>query len=616
MSNNGFLMISSEGELYLRESNLDIYKETFQKSSDRIRSLDLRNNSLNLIPVYICELKNLTTLDLRENSLEIIPESIRNLVNLEVLKLDHNHLTILPSQIFDIDNLKSLSFGHNSLLLLDRAIGNLDKLTLLDISYNQIQVLPRSMSKLRHLCTLYMHSNEFSKLPPILHMFLNLRFFSLEWLRYTQPSLPITLKGTNGEILIKSLQNLSLLHFQSSKKHDITVIQFLRHFTELPFFSLDKCISNGISLLHKAVLNNDFGVIKGLIESSCDLNLLDPEGYSALVLAIRENNLQTARLLLESGCNVNIGGGIYGSALHLAIAKNDSFLVSQLIKAGSKMDLQNCDGNSPLHILMINFKKSKHTSEVIGEMLLKSGAQTNSHNNDNWGPIHIAARKAQNAAVVWIKKINTSAEFKDSKFDVNFTGGKQDWTALHLAAHSGLFKTTKILLKAGADVFSRNKLGKTPRDVAKGNLSLFKFLSTIEKAYLREFVKRANNEKIQITEDDGIYKKLYEDFKKRNIEGIKETVGKIEKNDLNALAESDAVYLIGRMMERNPKGYLKKIAKNGGSELSVYEAFAGLRDIKVFENKIISPKNIIGPRVSLSSQISKIRRKDSIIPDD
>lgn len=616
MSNNRNLIVSNEGEAVIRDGSLDSYKDPLLKAMNKLRTLDLRKLSLKIIPSYICDLKKLVCLDIRENNIEAVPEGIRNLVFLEVLKFDRNNLTILPWQIFDLTNLKTFTFSHNSLLILDRAIGKMSNLMLLDLSYNQIQVLPRSIGKLKMLSTLYVHANEFSKIPAVLHKIRKLQVFSLDWLRYTQPSLPIILKGTNGEVLIKSLQNLSSSYSKSLKNCEISVTEFLKHFTEPLPFPIPNTSTCCPSLLHKAVLNNDFGVIKGLIESGNDLDLLDSEGYSALVLAVRDNNPQTARLLIESGSNVNIGGGIYGSALHLAVAKNESYLASQLLKNGSRTDLINCDGNSPLHILMVNFKKQKHTSEIIGELLISAGADTNAKNNDNWGPIHIAARKAQNAAVKWIRKINSRKEFKANKFDVNLTGGKQEWTSLHLAAHVGLFKTIKILLKAGADVFARNQFGKTPRDVAKGNLSVFKYMSTIEKCFFREYTKKFRKVPRETCQDEGVYMKIYEDFKKRDLNGIKDTIEKMEKNDLNTIAESDAVYLIGRIVEKYPKNYLKKIAKNSGNELCMREAFAGLRDLKVFEKKIISPKNIIGPRVSLGSQISSVRRKNSEVPED
>ena len=126
----------------------------------------------------------------------------------------------------------------------------------------------------------------------MIHKLTNLRQFSLEWFRYTSPALPMNLKGSSGEILIKSLQNLSEL---VKDKQQVTFFQFLRHFTQFPY-TIER-FEKDYFLLHKAVLSNDIGVLTALISSGCDLNLLDSDGYSALVVAIRENNEKATKLI-------------------------------------------------------------------------------------------------------------------------------------------------------------------------------------------------------------------------------------------------------------------------------------------------------------------------------
>ena len=183
---------------------------------------------------------------------------------------------------------------------------------------------------------------------------------------------------------------------------------------------------------------------------------------------------------------------------------------------------------------------------------------------------------------------------------------------MHLAAHAGLFKTVRLLLKAGADVYAKNRLGKTPRDVAKGNLALHKYLDKIEKEYLKEFLKRKACESVGIGKELDLYGQLYDGFRTRDIETLK----KICKNDDNEVAAGDSVYLIGRMKEKHPKIYLKKVVQENFNSFASREAKFALKEIKMFESKIIYPKSIIGPRVNSTSQVRKIKRNDSIIPED
>lgn len=612
MNNNGLLLITSEGELNIRENNLEKYRE-YMENSPTLKSLSLKNSVLSQIPSYICDLSNLLSLDLRENTISSLPSAIETLNSLQILKLDYNLLQTLPIELYSLQNLRNFSVSHNSLKSLHKDLRRLKKLIFFDFSYNNISELPRSLGKLKALNMLSMQNNEFLSIPPVLQKLSSLKQFSLEWLRYTQPSLPITLKGPNGEILIKSLQNLCNMNYSISKKENVTIIKFLSHFTDFPVFSLERCGFGPISLLHKAVLNNDFGIVSGLVQAGCDVDLLDSEGLSCLVLSVRDNFFQITKILLRSGCNVNIGGGIYGSALHLAIAKNEVWLVNELINLNCRLDQRNCDGNTVMHILMINFNKQKESSQEIGESLIKAGVEVNLMNRDNWAPLHIAARKSQNSAISWIRHVNKSKLSKLAKFEVNVVGGKQEWTALHLAAHAGLFKTTKKLLKIGCDFFAKNLMGKTAKDVAKGNLALYKFLTGMEKVLLLNLISQNEVVNVKGCKEKCEYGLMYDAFRRRDAEKIKSIVS--ENNEHIGTLEADGVYLIGRILEKHPKAYLKKCCEKTET-LVVNEAFDGLNNIKLFEKMILSPKSVIGPRASIGSQNRKSNRKIAEFHDD
>ena len=65
----------------------------------------------------------------------------------------------------------------------------------------------------------------------------------------------------------------------------------------------------------------------------------------------------------------------------------------------ARLDLKNAEGNTLIHLLMINFKNSKQKSQIIGDEIFYAGAEANDLNNENWAPIHIAARKAQDCGI-------------------------------------------------------------------------------------------------------------------------------------------------------------------------------------------------------------------------
>jgi ankyrin repeat protein len=53
-----------------------------------------------------------------------------------------------------------------------------------------------------------------------------------------------------------------------------------------------------------------------------------------------------------------------------------------------------------------------------------SGAKVNIKNNDNWAPIHIAARKGQEKGIQTIIRLNSILKDKGlEQFDLNVAGG-------------------------------------------------------------------------------------------------------------------------------------------------------------------------------------------------
>lgn len=74
----------------------------------------------------------------------------------------------------------------------------------------------------------------------------------------------------------------------------------------------------------------------------------------------------------------------------------------------------------------------------------------------------------------------------DALFDFNVTGGIQQWTALHLAAHGGHHQIIKDLVYlGGADIFQRNNNNQLPRHCAKGNYILTKYIKLCERSKAR-----------------------------------------------------------------------------------------------------------------------------------
>ena len=455
--------------------------------------LDIRDNLFtNIDSLPIPSLKNLISLDLRGNNLDTLIENIGDLKNLKILRLDNNFLSALPISIKKLADLETLSVSGNKLVFLPSGITELINIQTLIISENKIKYLPPTLGELKQLRTLYLHKNNFSQLPLTFYLLDNIKELSLEWLRYTSPPLPKLLKGHIGEAMIMSLKTLCS-NLYLNKHEECNLVTFLQHFSEGEF-NINQVDSKRRSLLHNAAIEGDYGVVYGLIKANVDLDMLDKDGLSALALAIKAEQMDCVKILLESGADVNEGGGALGSCLHLATFLVQPWLVRELLKRRADVNLRDCEGNTPLHIILGVFNKNKLSSEMIADILIEAGSQVNALNKESWAPIHLAARRGQNFSIKWALRQNKILRKAGREtIDFNLQGGSHYWTPMHLAGHAGHFEIVELLVNSGAQLFIRNSDGRTPRQASKGDLALFKYLIRAEKETLRKQIFSKND---------------------------------------------------------------------------------------------------------------------------
>ena len=565
-------LLTPTGELSLKDRKIQgLTKALLEGIVEKILMLDLRNNLIgNLENKTLSTLTHLRALDLRGNKLEILPESISALIHLKFLKLDHNLLTALPQELFKLP-LTLLTLSDNSLFLLSPQIAQMKILSILVISDNQIKAIPPEIGELEQLKTLHLHGNEFFLLPTSLGQLSILEELSLEWLRYTAPSLTKIIKGHIGDAIICSLRELLHRSFRTGMS-EISLRCFLEHFSERNF-CINKIDIRGRSLLHLAVSNGDIGVVKGLVESGCDLDLMDIDGFSPLVVALREDNVPIAKILVQAGARLDVGGGSFGSVLNLAVIKSEPWLVNAIIKAGIDVNIKDCEGNSCLHHLMTVYKKHKHRNALIADMVIQAGVLVNAVNSEKWAAVHVAARKGQNAAFRWIYNKNlTLFQEKRETFDLNLAGGNRGWSPLHIASHSGHYKTVETLVGCGVDVYIKTSDGKTPKDTAKGDLSIYKFLSRSENQHIRLLIqynkakdkgkKHRHEMKVQ-SNSVGVKsnRKGSEKKEEASVGGVEEMKEGEARWDIQAVHGKDQEF------ERNEQGVYEKYRK-------MYEYFA------------------------------------------
>ena len=514
-------IIKQEGNTY---STIKCYK-----SFPDIEILEAKN--LNIIKIHktiYLNLPNLILIDLRENTLCKISKNFKLFKNLETLHLDNNNITFIPLFIGELTNLKKLTISNNNLTSIPSSIQYLNSLETLKFSNNKVKKIPIEIGQLKKLECLYMDENYFSEIPTTLCYLHHLNEISLEWFEFLEPPLYKTLKDAFGKAFIniikESLQELiknsilycnftQFLEIIKKKKSILTSEKNAQGENNIEMTKIKKnenSTNNKYIKIKKAIEKNYYGIIKSLLEENDYIeymNVKSNENKTSFYEIINTKNDDLISLFLSK---IELSkyplSHIY---LHKAIRMRNPELVKKLILMGVNINATDDQGSSPFHILFSAFTKQLSECMLIGNFLLEKGSSINSFNNDNWAPIHIAARKAAKECLLWIIHSNKKLR-KEGKeeFDLNLKG-HNNWTPLHLTINSLRIEETIILLENGCDVFIRNADAKTPKKVSVGNYLFSKLLTNYENYVLEKKFKNDNQMFIKcftsVDDDDEMY---------------------------------------------------------------------------------------------------------------
>ncbi|KAL3993676.1 Leucine rich repeat family protein [Acanthocheilonema viteae] len=135
--------------LQLRNFGMKILPEQLQEVCEILRNLDVSQNRIRTIPIFIGSFSNLKQLHLCNNELESLPNEIGVLKKLEVLDLSCNQLGCLPESLAGLCSLKILNISKNKFTHLPICVCHLSALNILDISSNFIEFLPDEVKFLK-----------------------------------------------------------------------------------------------------------------------------------------------------------------------------------------------------------------------------------------------------------------------------------------------------------------------------------------------------------------------------------------------------------------------------------------------------------------------------------
>uniref|UniRef100_A0A1B6J3X3 Leucine-rich repeat-containing protein 57 n=1 Tax=Homalodisca liturata TaxID=320908 RepID=A0A1B6J3X3_9HEMI len=137
------------GVLNLSKSKLSEFPKRLFTLSPVLRTLDLSDNSLPLLPPEIGSFSLLKSISCNNNKLTDLPVEIGQLVKLETLSLTGNKLISLPSSLSQLISLKFVYLSNNQLKDFPVLFCGLKHLEVLDVSNNLIESIPSEIGSLR-----------------------------------------------------------------------------------------------------------------------------------------------------------------------------------------------------------------------------------------------------------------------------------------------------------------------------------------------------------------------------------------------------------------------------------------------------------------------------------
>ena len=528
------------------------------KSLPSITTLEAKGrNIIKIHKTIYLNLLNLINIDLSDNKLLKISKNFRLFKNLKSLKLDNNQISFIPSFIGELNQLEIFSISKNVLTIIPTSIQDLTKLKSFFFSNNKIDNIPIEFGQLNSLNILYMDCNYYTKIPTTLCYLKKLKELSLDWLEFVSPPYYKNIKDSIGKTIItfiqKALENMikkgilycdfkTFVEEISAKKTESDNIepnlndsavnssginngiknsQFFGGQSSLTLKSNYNVNNNNNYLkIFNAIENGYLGVVKSMLEGENGyeyLTVKNLENKSPLYYSMTKNN-EIMELFLSKMKEQKIE--LNYNYLLKAIRMRNPELVKKLVYLGANVNSIDDQGRGVFHILFSMFNKQISKCVLIGDFLLSFNAQVNKLDNENWGPIHLAAKRGCKECLLWIISRNKKLKSEGrEEFNLNLKG-KHNWTPLHLTVYSLRIDETMILLEYGCDIFARNIEAHTPKQVCISNFVFSKLLSyyeflTLNKKY---FIKLLNIKENKCNEND----------KKHHIEN-KDTV--IEKNN-------------------------------------------------------------------------------------
>ncbi|KAG8383669.1 hypothetical protein BUALT_Bualt04G0037900 [Buddleja alternifolia] len=209
------------------------------------------------------------------------------------------------------------------------------------------------------------------------------------------------------------------------------------------------------------------------VESDITFHIAKQEAELALRLnsAAYYGDLYQLKSLIRAGADLNKTDYDGRSPLHLAASRGYEDITLFLIQEGIDVNAEDKSGSTPL------FEAIKNGHEIVALLLSKEGALLKIDNAGSYLCTLVSRGDSDLLRRVLSNGIDPNSRDYDQR------------TPLHIAASQGLFLMAKLLLEAGAGVFSKDRWGNTPVDEGRmcGNKNMIRLLEEAKAAQLSQF---------------------------------------------------------------------------------------------------------------------------------
>ena len=264
----------------------------------------------------------------------------------------------------------------------------------------------------------------------------------------------------------------------------------------------------GRSPLLVSSCSGNLDVVKVLVKAGADVCVADNEGDTCLILAAWFGQIETVRYLVglpEVDMNQRSLRG--RTALHMAVLKVHADVAEVIIDAGADIEVKDEKGRSPLHCA------SRSGSLAIVKMLVKAGAGVRATDNKGDTCLTLVSTEGHtetvrylvdlpvvdlhhkndlgSTALVCTRNPHALQVLIDAGADIE---AKNNFgrSALQCASVHGDLVIVKMLVKAGAGVCVRDKVGDTCLILAayKGHTETVRYLATLPEVDMNQRGRR------------------------------------------------------------------------------------------------------------------------------